>query len=227
MRGVRKSKDKYYIASYGKDLNKSFSSYEKACEQRKEWELLYGIPQSGNRADRQEEVIGNFTIIGDTGENKGKDQKILVRNNLTGRLDTSTYSAIKNKIKIGNEGIGKIQKNNKSGVPGVRKYKGKWRATIGINGIRYFLGDYDKKEQAVKARIKAEEEYFKFGKVPTLKSELKELPKNISLTENGTFRVSFQKNGVRNRKTFKTLNEAKIYIEKHNKQKETIKHDNI
>lgn len=53
-----------------------------------------------------------------------------------------------------------VRKNNTSGVPGVdwRRSKGKWRASICFKGKRYYLGSYNKFEDAVKARKKAEDE---------------------------------------------------------------------
>ena len=52
-----------------------------------------------------------------------------------------------------------VRKNNTSGVPGVdwRSCKGMWRASICFKGKRYYLGNYVKREDAVKARKLAEE----------------------------------------------------------------------
>jgi len=49
-------------------------------------------------------------------------------------------------------------KNNKSGVTGVRWYKGsmKWRAEIRVEGKSLYLGSYDTKEEAIAARKEAE-----------------------------------------------------------------------
>lgn len=208
MRGVSRSKGKYFIARYGRDLNKTFRTYEAACEQRKEWEKLYGIPKGGNRADRQGVTVGNFTIIGDTGENRGNDQKILVKNNITNEYLETAFSQITSGNLVGNKGIGRKQRNNKTGYPGISKHKGKWRAQIGIDGVRYFLGDFETKKDAVIILKKSKQNYFENGVLPDLKSSLKELPKGISKTENGTYRVSIQRKGKRTRKTFPTLIEA-------------------
>lgn len=53
------------------------------------------------------------------------------------------------------------QRNNKSGVTGVSwsKELGKWRADVTKNGNRHYLGLFDEFEDAVSARISAEEEY--------------------------------------------------------------------
>lgn len=57
----------------------------------------------------------------------------------------------------------KIYKNNRSGVRGVNyiEKKGLWRADIGVNGRKIYLGSFKDKADAIKAREKAEEEYWK------------------------------------------------------------------
>lgn len=55
----------------------------------------------------------------------------------------------------------KLRSNNKSGVTGVSwdKNQNKWIAYIGANNNTKYLGSFDVFENAVKARIKAEEKY--------------------------------------------------------------------
>lgn len=55
-----------------------------------------------------------------------------------------------------------IRRNNTSGVPGVdwMTSKQRWRATICFKGRRRYLGCYVEFEDAVKARKRAEEEFF-------------------------------------------------------------------
>lgn len=68
----------------------------------------------------------------------------------------------------------KRKSNNKSGVTGViwHKRRQKWRAFITINKKLIELGFFVKFEDAVKARIKAEEEYFgKFSYANSVKTE--------------------------------------------------------
>ena len=50
--------------------------------------------------------------------------------------------------------------NNTSGFTGVYWEAGRWRARIWINNKNICLGTYELKEDAIKARTKAEEEYF-------------------------------------------------------------------
>lgn len=56
----------------------------------------------------------------------------------------------------------KLRSDNTSGYTGVqeRKKNGKWVATISFRGKAYHLGTYDKIDDAIKARQKAEEELF-------------------------------------------------------------------
>lgn len=56
----------------------------------------------------------------------------------------------------------KLIKTNTSGKTGVSFYKRKkkWSAEIILKGKKIRLGYFDKKEDAIKARLKAEEEYF-------------------------------------------------------------------
>lgn len=56
----------------------------------------------------------------------------------------------------------RLPKNNTSGQKGVwwDKSREKWQAYIQVNGKRINLGRYSKKDDAIKARLVAEEEYF-------------------------------------------------------------------
>ena len=56
----------------------------------------------------------------------------------------------------------KISKNNTSGKTGVsfNKRKKRWVSVIELKGKRIHLGYFENKEDAIKARLKAEEEYF-------------------------------------------------------------------
>lgn len=55
-----------------------------------------------------------------------------------------------------------VRKNNTSGVPGVcwQMKKKRWQASICFKSKRRYLGSYEKFEDAVKARKRAEEEMF-------------------------------------------------------------------
>lgn len=74
-----------------------------------------------------------------------------------------------------------VRKNNTSGTPGVdwMAKKQRWRASICFKGKRRYLGSYERFEDAVQARKRAEEELFDTfldvysGKVP--QSELRDM----------------------------------------------------
>lgn len=54
----------------------------------------------------------------------------------------------------------KIRKDNTSGHTGVQRYRNKWRANITFQKETHHLGLFDTYDDAVKARIEAEEKYF-------------------------------------------------------------------
>lgn len=54
----------------------------------------------------------------------------------------------------------RLRKNNTSGYTGVVSYRGRWRAQITFKHKAYNLGNYDRIEDAVKARKQAEERIF-------------------------------------------------------------------
>lgn len=68
-----------------------------------------------------------------------------------------------------------VRRNNSSGVPGVEwmASKGTWRATICFKGKRHYLGRFARREDAVKARKRAEEQLIE----PFL-AEFEESPSN-------------------------------------------------
>lgn len=68
-------------------------------------------------------------------------------------IDGTNITLIKNR---------KLGKNNKSGTLGVffLNRQDKWEAAIGIRNTIISLGKFDTKEEAIKARKKAEEKYF-------------------------------------------------------------------
>ncbi|QPJ28001.1 hypothetical protein IMX23_14440 (plasmid) [Listeria seeligeri] len=55
----------------------------------------------------------------------------------------------------------KIRSDNKSGHTGVAFKDNKWIARIAISGKEHHLGTFNTKEEAIAAREKGEEMYFK------------------------------------------------------------------
>ncbi|EAC6450075.1 AP2 domain-containing protein [Listeria monocytogenes] len=55
----------------------------------------------------------------------------------------------------------KLRTDNKSGHPGVSFKDNKWVARITVSRVEHYLGSFVTKEEAIAARIKGEEQYFK------------------------------------------------------------------
>ena len=76
------------------------------------------------------------------------------------------YDNRKSELRIGTQSENNmnrtVQKNSTSGVTGVNylKRNNKWRAMIEFNKQRHYLGVFENKEDAIKARKEAEEKYF-------------------------------------------------------------------
>ena len=89
------------------------------------------------------------------------DEKILIdhRNHI---LTDNRKSNLRYASKSENCRNSKPQSNNTSGIPGVslNKKSNKWVAYIYVNNIRKHLGTFTNKEDAITARMKAENEYF-------------------------------------------------------------------
>lgn len=68
----------------------------------------------------------------------------------------------------------KLSSSNTSGILGVRfrKDRNKWYAEIQVNNQKHYLGSYINKEDAIKARLKAEIEYFGEYKSKVLNNEI-------------------------------------------------------
>ncbi|MBC2037885.1 AP2 domain-containing protein [Listeria marthii] len=86
------------------------------------------------------------------------------------RSETAQKNALKRKLEVDAiDGTMKsaltrnLSSRNKSGMKGVRwnEKRNKWEASITFQKKLYFLGRFEKKEHAVKARKDAEEKYFK------------------------------------------------------------------
>lgn len=104
----------------------------------------------------------------------GSDKKVIVTGNDLKRGNTKSCGCLNREKKVetikkqtvNHSNINvikskKISKKNTSGIRGVCPTKnGRWRAYIGHKGKNIFLGEFSRKEDAVKARKKAEEKYF-------------------------------------------------------------------
>lgn len=79
--------------------------------------------------------------------------------------ENSKYDNRKNNLRVASKSENnrnhKVRKDNKSGYSGVSwdKQRHKWKAAIGYNNLYIVLGYFDKKEDAIDERIKAELKY--------------------------------------------------------------------
>ena len=91
------------------------------------------------------------------GKKKGYVIDHINRNKLDNRKSNLRFVT-----KSGNAANSKMFKNNTSGAKGVVQAKsGRWVARLTLNGKNIYLGTYDTFEQAIDARKKGEEKYFK------------------------------------------------------------------
>ncbi|MEH7209545.1 HNH endonuclease [Priestia megaterium] len=86
---------------------------------------------------------------------------------LVDHKDRNKLNNRRSNLRIANKSINTIntgiRKHNNSGITGVsfQKQSGKWRAYITYNKKRIELGQFINKEDAIKARLEAERDYFK------------------------------------------------------------------
>lgn len=171
MRGVYRNKNGYWIAKYGSEYIGSFKERINAEHARKEYESVYGIPtKSHPKNDLTGRVFGNLKVLGYTGNtNNWRNRKVLVENLIT----NEAYEVLSSSLTNG-AANGKKQWENSKKILGVRLRKdtGKWTAEIMINKKKYYLGSFRTQEEAIEARLAAEEKYFK----PILEKYEKENP---------------------------------------------------
>lgn len=81
-------------------------------------------------------------------------------------INNNTLDNRRNNLRITTNGAnlrnGRVRRNNTSGITGVRfrSERGKWEARIRVNYEIHVLGLFKEKSDAIKARKKAEREYF-------------------------------------------------------------------
>lgn len=110
-------------------------------------------------SDKQRTIFMHRVIMSDY----LKDNNLQVDHIHTERKNDNRKSNLRLATQSQNSMNRKIASNNTSGVPGVyyRQDTNCWRAVITKDYIVYHLGDFNKFEDAVKARKAAEEVYFK------------------------------------------------------------------
>lgn len=102
----------------------------------------------------------NYTMSNFIMKGRDKENKIIYdhknQNSLDNRKSNLRIASVsENGMNV------KIRKNNTSGIIGVHQAKDrKWVASIRINKKRTCLGRFEKKEDAIIERLKAEKEYY-------------------------------------------------------------------
>ena len=102
----------------------------------------------------------NYTMSNFIMKGKSKEDKTIYdhknRNSLDNRKNNLRIASVsENGMNV------KTRKNNTSGMTGVQQAKdGKWIATIRIDKKRTYLGRFEKKDEAIIERLKAEKEYY-------------------------------------------------------------------
>lgn len=160
-----------------------------------------------NRKDYTNNEIGNFLIIGDTGETKRNQQMVLVRNKITGTLSTALPFDLIQSNGNGMHGLGQ-SRGNSTGYTGVVKRKNKYISEIGIEGVKYRLGTFLDPKGASEAYELALNDWLTNGNKPVIKK--RQLPKGINISATGKYVATLMVNGKKVlNKTFETLPAAK------------------
>lgn len=162
MRGVNKVKNSWQV-SFGKNIQEYYSSKQEAVNRRTELEKRYGVPRRGGRKKDYEGIeIGNFIVIGDTGETYNGIQKVLVKNKISGKLSTNTIGTLKQNKGDGFNNVGKGYKR----VVGVYKHRNKFESRIHIQSQSYYLGVFNTEKEAFDAYQLALNNWKRFEKKP-------------------------------------------------------------
>lgn len=90
-----------------------------------------------------------------------KDDTAQVPDHISGERNDNRKSNLRLATYSQNCMNARISKNNQTGVTGVGYHDGRWRARIRINNQSIHLGNYNTKENAIKARKDAEDILFK------------------------------------------------------------------
>jgi len=101
------------------------------------------------------EIKGNYLTTGQT-KSCGCLKKEMNKENLRNKYDDKYVENINTALLKS-----KIRSDNKSGVKGVCRERGKWVSYIGYAGKQINLGRFTNLSDAIKARKKAEEKYHK------------------------------------------------------------------
>lgn len=178
IRGVHKQGIGWEV-SFSGGYSKWFKSKDEAIQHRKMLEDEFGVPKLGTKKplkDLSGKVFGNYKVIDYAGDSEIslKQRRVIVKNIITGDYNIVPAGNLINGDLNGGtiyvegtqlNGINRSRKNknNKSGVTGVswNNKEQKWVARIGFKRKTIALGRFSTKQEAIQARLAAEEKYFK------------------------------------------------------------------
>lgn len=176
-KGVYKRSKNTYLVTFGKEYKKVFSALDEAINHRIELENEYGVPKIGAsyKEDLDGKLFGSYQIIGETGNMSTTKRKMLVKDLRNGEYKEFISTSLKGGVITGNKvegtSIKMILKNIQYDKPiNISKdYKGvyydkernAWCAHLKLKGKRVLYKRFETKQEAIEARLAAEEKYFK------------------------------------------------------------------
>lgn len=164
VRGVHKVKEKLFLATYSSletgKLQRYFNNKDEALNQRINWENNFGkFDNKLPKKDRRGEIIGFYKILDYIPNTNHKH--VLVKNIVDNKIFEITIGALLRSGGIPRE-LTEARRNYRVGK-GVSfaVSKNKWMAHMSFNEKKVLNKYFNTKEEAIEARLAAEEKYFK------------------------------------------------------------------
>lgn len=180
MRGVSKIPGGKYKVTFGNRYIATFDDQTSANTERKRLENTYGYPLNHPKREYNDELLGNFKVIGSTGKKaNGRSQTVLALNTVTGKVIEKEYDQLKRMT-----GTNGFKGTNFSTRPD--KF-GKYRAQIEIEGQHFYLGYFDTSSESKDAYLKAYSDYIERGKKPKFTVKHSTGVKGVHQLKNGRF----------------------------------------
>lgn len=165
MRGVFKIRERLFLATYSSDrtgkLQMYFRSEEEASNQRLKWECAFGkFDNKLPKKDRRGETIGFYKILDYIPNTNHKH--VIGLNIATGKVSEMTIGNLLKRSGIPKE-LSEARRSYKTTGKGVSfsGTKNKWIAHMTFGGKKVLNKNFNTKEEAIQARLEAEEKYFK------------------------------------------------------------------
>lgn len=183
MRGVYRVKEKLFLATYSSletgKLQRYFNNEDEALNQRISWENNFGeFDNKLPKKDRRGEIIGFYKILDYIPNTNHK--YVVVKNIVDNKIFEITIGTLLRGRGIPRE-LAEARRNYRTGK-GVSfaVSKNKWMAHMSFDGKKVLNKYFNTKEEAIAARLAAEEKYFK----PILDKYEKENPDEWTRNKN-------------------------------------------